>query len=58
MADLVTCKNEEDPLENEGIRVVTMVSHYKSMGIFPNAQGQLTHKSFIGYCTISNPSEI
>ena len=20
-------------------------SHYKSMGIFPNAQGQLTHKS-------------
>ena len=24
MADLVTCKNEEDPLENEGTRVVTM----------------------------------
>ena len=23
MADLVTCKNEEDPLENEGTRVVT-----------------------------------
>ena len=33
-------------------------SHYKSMGIFPNAQGQLTHKSFVGYCQISNPSEI
>ena len=33
-------------------------SHYKSMGIFPNAQGQLTHKSFVGYCPISNPSEI
>ena len=28
-------------------------SHYKSMGIFPNAQGQLTHKSFVGYCPIS-----
>ena len=33
-------------------------SHYKSMGIFPKAQGQLTHKSFFGYCPISNPSEI
>ena len=33
-------------------------SHYKSMGIFPNAQGQLTHKSFVGYCQISNPSKI
>ena len=33
-------------------------SHYKSMGIFPNAHGQLTHKSFVGYCPISNPSEI
>ena len=33
-------------------------SHYKTMGIFPNAQGQLTHKSFVGYCPISNPSKI
>ena len=33
-------------------------SHYKSMGIFPNAQGQLTHKSFVRYCQISNPSKI
>ena len=33
-------------------------SHYKPMEIFPNAQGQLTHKSFIGYCPISNPSKI
>ena len=24
MVNLVTCKNEEDPLENEGTRVVTM----------------------------------
>ena len=22
-------------------------SHYKSMGIFPNARGELTHKSFV-----------
>ena len=33
-------------------------SHYKSMGIFPNAQGQLTHRSFVGYCRIWNPPEI
>ena len=32
--------------------------HYKSMGIFPNAQGQLAHKSFVGYCPIPNPSKI
>ena len=24
--------------------------HYKSMGIFPDAQGQLTHKSLVGSC--------
>ena len=33
-------------------------SHYKSMGIFPDAQGQLTHKSLIRFCRISNPFEI
>ena len=112
MVVLVTCKNEEDPIKNEGARVVTTLfidfshaqgqlspksvmesfrnsnpskllwltllparmkqihwkmkvlgwsqrfSHNKSMGIFPDAQGQLTHKSFVGYCQISNPSEI
>ena len=33
-------------------------SHYKFMGIFPDAQGQLTHKSLVRSCGISNPSEI
>ena len=33
-------------------------SHYKSMGIFPDAQGQLTHMSLVGLCRISNPFEI
>ena len=33
-------------------------SHYKSMGIFSGAQGQVTHKSLIGSCLISNPFEI
>ena len=112
MSVLVACKNGEDPIKNEGARVVTTLfidfshaqgqltpnsvmescrnsnpfkllwltllparmkkihwkmkalewsqrfSHYKSMGIFPNAQGQLTHKSFVQYRPISNPSKI
>ena len=33
-------------------------SHYKYMGIFPDAQGQLTYKSLVGSCRISNPFEI
>ena len=111
MGFLVAYKNEEDPIKNEGARVVTTLfidfsdaqgqlspksvmescrnsnisellwlvllsarmkkihpkmkvlelsqhfSHYKSMGIFPDAQGQLTHKSLVQSCRISNPSE-
>ena len=30
-------------------------SLYKSMGIFPDAQGQLTHKSLVATCQILNP---
>ena len=33
-------------------------SHYKHMGIFPDAQGQPTPQSEIWYLRISNPSEI
>ena len=33
-------------------------SHYKSMRIFPDAQGQLTHKSLVGLCRILNPSKM
>ena len=112
MGVLVACKNEEDPIKNEGARVVTTLfinfsdaqgqltpksamescrnsnssellwlvllsakmkkthpkmkvlewlqhfSHYKSMGIFSDAQGQLTHKYLVGSCRISNPFEI
>ena len=42
MVVLFTCKNEEDLIKNEGARVLTDFPHYKSMGIFSNAQGQLT----------------
>ena len=112
MGILVACKNEEDPIKNEGARVVTTLfinfsvtqgelttksvmesclnsnssellwlvllsarmktihpkmkeldwlqhfSHYKSMGIFPDAQGQVTHKSLVQSCRISNLFEI
>ena len=112
MCFLVAYKNEEDPIKNEGARVVTTLftdfsdaqgqltqksvmescrksitcdllclmlslariqkihlklkalgwsqhfSYYKSMGIFPNAQGQVNHKSLFGSCRISNPSRI
>ena len=104
MGLLVAYKNEEDPIKNEGARLVTTLfinfsdaqgqltpksvmescqnsnpskflclvslsarmkkihpkmkvlewslhfSHYKSMGIFPDAQGQQTHKSLVGSC--------
>ena len=33
-------------------------SDYKSIGIFLDAQGQLTHKSMVRYCRISNPFEL
>ena len=33
-------------------------SHYKSMGIFPDAQGQLTPQSLVRSGRISNSSEI
>ena len=112
MSFLVACKNKEDPIKNEGARVVTTLFidfsdaqgqltsksvmesyrnsnpskllwltllsarmkkihwkvkvlewsqrffHYKSMGIFPNAQGQINHRSFVVYCPISNPSKM
>ena len=101
MGFLVACKIKEDPIKNEGARVVTTLfinlsdaqgqltpmsvmescqnsnsskllwlvllparmkkihpkmkvlewsqhfSHYKSMGIFPDAQGHVTHKSLV-----------
>ena len=33
-------------------------SHYKSMGIFPDAQGQLTPQSLVQFTRISNLSEM
>ena len=112
MVVLVTCKNEEDPIKNEGDRVLATLyinfsdaqgqitlelvvvsgrnlnssklscisslparmriidlkmkelecsqdfAHYKSMGIFPDAQGQITPQSLVRTGRISNSSEM
>ena len=39
---LDSCKNEEDPIKKKALECSQDFSHYKSMGIFPDAQGQLT----------------
>ena len=54
---LVTCKNEEDQIENEGARLFTRFLPNKSMGIFQDAQGQLTLQSTVRSGQISNSSK-
>ena len=57
---LVTCKNEEDPIQfnsKKGARVFTKFSHLKSMGIFLDAQGQLALQSMVVSGQISNSSK-
>ena len=51
---LVTCKNKEDQSKIKALEWSQHFSHYKSMGIFSDAQGQLTHKSLVGSCQNSN----
>ena len=53
MGLLVSCKNEEDPIKNEGDRVVTTLFIN-----FSDAQGQLTPKSVMESCPNSNPSKL
>ena len=45
MSLLVACKNEEDPIKNEGAKVVTTL-----FSNFSVAQGQLTPKSVMESC--------
>ena len=49
MGLLVACKNEEDPIKNEGARVVTAL-----FIDFSDAQGLLTPKSVMESCQNSN----
>ena len=53
MVVLLTCKNEEDPIKNEGARVVTTLSID-----FSDTQGQLTPKSVMESCQNSNSSKL
>ena len=39
MQVLLTCKNEDDLIKNEGARVVTTFSHYKTMDFFQTFKG-------------------
>ena len=50
---LLTCKNEEDPIKNEGARVLTRLNV-----VFSEAQGQLTPKSAVEFCRNSNSSKL
>ena len=53
MGILVACKNEEDPIKNEGARVVTTLFIN-----FSDAQGELTPKSVSESCLNSNSAEL
>ena len=51
MVVLHTCKNEENPIKNEGARVLTRL-----YGVFSDSQGQLTPKSAAEFCPNWNSS--
>ena len=53
MVVLVTCKNEEDPIKNEGARVFTTL--YIN---FSEAQGQITPESMVVSGRISNSFKV
>ena len=53
MGLLVACKNEEDPIKNEGAKVVLTLFINFSV-----AQGQLTPKSVKESCRNSNSSRL
>ena len=44
---IVPCKYEMDPIKNSREKVAIPFSHYKSMGIFSDTQGQLTPQSAV-----------
>ena len=58
MAVLVTWKNGEDLIKNNKVNGWTPFSHYKSMWIFSNAQGQIIPMPVVGSGRISNSSEL
>ena len=55
---LSTCKNEDDRIKMKELECSQDFPHCKSMGIFPDAQGQLTPQSLVRSGRISNSSEM
>ena len=55
MYDLITCKYEMDLVKNS---LENSFTHYKSMGIFSDAQGQLTLQTVVWSGRISNSFEL
>ena len=53
MVDLVTCKNEHDPIKNKGDRVVATL-----FIDFSDAQEQVTPKSVMEFCRNSKSSKL
>ena len=49
----IACKNEKDPIKNEGARVVTTL-----FIDFSDAQGQISPLSVMESCQNSNPSKL
>ena len=59
MVVLVTCKNKEDPIENEGAKSANKIFPIISLwDFFSDAQGQLTPQSVVEPGRNSNSSEI
>ena len=58
MPVLVTSNFDDDLIKNEQSSMATPFSHYKYMGIFLDAQGQLTPKSVVRSGRNLNSSEI
>ena len=53
MVVLLPCKNEEDPINNEGARLLTGL-----YVVFTDTQGQLTSKSVVAFRRNSNSSKL
>ena len=55
MSVKVTCKYKKDPIKTAEKKWQHRFPHYKSMGYFSDAQGQLTPQSVVGSGRTSNP---
>ena len=56
MVVLLTCKDEEDQIKNEGARV--LIRLIRLYIVFSDVQGQLTPKSLVEFCRYSNSSKL